>query len=75
MDFNMRWNFKSSQNNKATTDVVLILTPLIVGILVFSGLLSLLPQTDLLKSLSETTNTMALALCTTLCNVLYQRNR
>jgi hypothetical protein len=75
MDFNMRWNFKSSQNNKATTDVVLILTPLIVGILVFSGLLSLLPQTDLLKSLSETTNTMALTLCTTLCNVLYQRNR
>jgi hypothetical protein len=56
-------------------DVITTLAALITGSFLLSGILSHSPHLSDIGTIVETNSNISLALCTTLCNVLYQRSR
>ena len=71
----MRRFIKLPNNAPSTPDVVTILSALITGSFVLSGILSHSSHLGDLGTIVETNSNISLALCTTLCNILYQRSR
>ena len=71
----MRIDFRLRNKPSSAPDVVIILAALIIGSFVLSGILSHSPHPGDLGTIVETNSNISLALCTTLCNILYQRSR
>ncbi len=71
----MKFNIRPFKKPKSTPDVVTTLAALITGSFVLSGILSHSPHLSALGTIVETNSSISVVLCTTLCNVLYQRSR